>query len=62
MLIKYYQETEIGWENNYWIDFHTNTPRDNSITREVSEEELHELIKADMCEIQEIVREVLREL
>lgn len=62
MKIKYYLETEIGWENNYWIDFNTNTPRDNSITRELSEEELHELIKADMCEIEEIVRKVLREL
>lgn len=57
MKIKYYLD---NWD--YWVDFHTNTPRENSITKEVSEEELHELIKCTMCEIEERVREVLREL
>lgn len=57
MKIKYYLDK---WD--YWVDFHTKTPRENSITKEVSEEELHELIQCTMCEIEERVRGVLREL
>ena len=54
MLIKYWWE---DWD--YWVDFHTNTPRDNSVTVEVSEEELQKLVTCTMCEIREKAQRVL---
>ena len=54
MLIKYWRE-----DGNYWVDFHTNTPRENSVTVEVSEEELNRLVTCTMCEIRDMAQRVL---
>ena len=54
MKIKYYLD---NWE--YGVDFHTNTPRENFVTVEVSEEELQRLVTCTMCEIREKAQRVL---